>query len=64
MMVAFYSPAVVAVLTTLAVVLNTNPVHALLNLIVSFIAIAMLFFTLGAPFAGRWRLSFMQGPLW
>ncbi|MFF7710098.1 NADH-quinone oxidoreductase subunit J [Pseudomonas sp. NPDC007930] len=49
---AFYFASGVAVLATLRVITNTNPVHALLYLIISLIAIAMTFFSLGAPFAG------------
>lgn len=49
---AFYFASGVAVLATLRVITNTNPVHALLYLIISLIAIAMTFFALGAPFAG------------
>lgn len=52
MSIIFYLAAVVAVLTTLRVITNTNPVHALLSLIVSLLAVAVVFFTLGAPFAG------------
>jgi NADH-quinone oxidoreductase subunit J len=40
------------VVSTFRVITNTNPVHALLYLIVSLIAVAMTFFSLGAPFAG------------
>jgi NADH-quinone oxidoreductase subunit J len=47
----FYLIALVAITSTLRTVTNTNPVHALLNLIVSLLAIAGLFFCLGAPFA-------------
>ena len=50
--IAFYLPALVAVLATLRVITNTNPVHALLYMVISLIAIAMVFFALGAPFAG------------
>lgn len=49
---AFYLAAVVALLATVRVITNTNPVHALLNLIISLIAVAVIFFALGAPFAG------------
>jgi NADH-quinone oxidoreductase subunit J len=49
---AFYLAAGVAVMATLRVITNTNPVHALLYLIVSLLAVSMLFFSLGAPFAG------------
>ena len=49
---AFYFASGVAVVSTLRVITNTNPVHALLYLIISLIAVAMTFFSLGAPFAG------------
>src|SRR5450830_1660662 len=49
---AFYFASGIAVVSTLRVVTNTNPVHALLYLIISLIAVAMTFFSLGAPFAG------------
>ena len=49
---AFYFASGIAVVSTLRVVTHTNPVHALLYLIISLIAVAMTFFALGAPFAG------------
>ncbi|MCW6056515.1 NADH-quinone oxidoreductase subunit J [Pseudomonas fragariae (ex Marin et al. 2024)] len=49
---AFYFASGIAVVSTLRVITNTNPVHALLYLIISLIAVAMTFFSLGAPFAG------------
>ncbi|WP_022955099.1 NADH-quinone oxidoreductase subunit J [Perlucidibaca piscinae] len=52
MLYAFYIAAAVAILATLRVITNSNPVHALLNLIVSLLAVAVIFFALGAPFAG------------
>lgn len=52
MQYAFYITALIAVLATARVITNTNPVHALLNLVISLIAVAAIFFTLGAPFAG------------
>ena len=48
----FYVMAAVALISTLRVVTNTNPAHALLNLIVSLLAVAGIFFIVGAPFAG------------
>ena len=48
----FYLPAVVAVFATVMVITSTNPVHALLHLVVSLLAVAMIFFAVGAPFAG------------
>lgn len=52
MQFAFYFSGGIAVLATLAVILQTRPVHALLYLIVSLLAMSMSFFSMGAPFAG------------
>lgn len=49
---AFYSAAFVAVFSTVMVISSHNPVHALLYLVLSLLAVAMIFFTIGAPFAG------------
>ena len=49
---AFYICGLIAILATLRVVTHTNPVHALLYLIISLLAIAGVFFSLGAYFAG------------
>ena len=45
---AFYICGLIAILATLRVVTHTNPVHALLYLIISLLAIAGVFFSLGA----------------
>ena len=50
MEIIFYISAAVAMLATLMVVTRAHAVHALLYLIVSLLAVAMVFFTLGAPF--------------
>jgi len=47
----FYIAAFVAVVSTAAVILQTNIVHALIYLILSLLAVAVCFYTLGAPFA-------------
>ena len=60
---AFYIAAIVALLATVRVVTGTNPVHALLNLIVSLLAVAMIFFTLGAPFAGALEVIVYAGAI-
>ncbi len=46
----FYSGAVVAVIATLLVVVQTNVVHALIYLVLSLLAVAVVFFSVGAPF--------------
>ena len=60
---AFYFAAGVAVLSTFRVVTGTNPVHALLYLIISLIAVAMIFFSLGAPFAGALEVIAYAGAI-
>lgn len=59
----FYSSAAVAVLATFRVISGSNPVHALLNLVVSLLAIAMIFFTLGAPFAAALEMIVYAGAI-
>jgi NADH-quinone oxidoreductase subunit J len=51
MTIVFYISAVVAVIATLAAVTRMNPVHALLYFILSLLAVAIMFFVLGAHFA-------------
>jgi NADH-quinone oxidoreductase subunit J len=49
--IAFYASAAIAVFATVMTITNLNPVHALLYLIVSLLAVAVIFFIFGAPFA-------------
>lgn len=51
MTLLFYLAGVVALISTLAVITSTNVVHALVYLIISLLAVAVIFFALGAPFA-------------
>ncbi|MGB9097093.1 NADH-quinone oxidoreductase subunit J, partial [Erwinia sp.] len=60
---AFYLCGLVAVLTTLRVITHTNPVHALLYLIISLLAVAGVFFTLGAYFAGALEIIVYAGAI-
>ncbi|TXH03106.1 MAG: NADH-quinone oxidoreductase subunit J [Nevskiaceae bacterium] len=61
--ICFYIAAGVALISTLLVITGTNPVHALLNLVVSLLAVAMIFFTLGAPFAGMLEIIVYAGAI-
>ncbi|MES2491552.1 MAG: NADH-quinone oxidoreductase subunit J [Pseudomonadota bacterium] len=63
MEICFYVAAAVAVLSTFLVVTGKNPVHALLYLVVSLFAVAMIFFTLGAPFAGALEIIVYAGAI-
>lgn len=60
---AFYIAALVAVLATIRVITHTNPVHALLYLIVSLLAISAVFFSLGAYFAGALEIIVYAGAI-
>lgn len=51
MMLLFYLAGAVALIATFAVITSTNVVHALVYLIISLLAVAVIFFVLGAPFA-------------
>lgn len=63
MEIAFYIASAIAILATLRVITNANPVHALLSLIVSLLAVAVIFFTLGAPFAGALEVIVYAGAI-
>ena len=59
----FYIAAVIAVLSTLMVVTRTNLVHALLYLVVSLFAVAVVFYTLGAPFVAALEVIVYAGAI-
>lgn len=46
----FYTASAISILATIMVITRTNGVHALLWLILSLLSVAMVFYTLGAPF--------------
>lgn len=60
---AFYISALVAILATLRVITSTSPVHALLYLIVSLLAVSGVFFSLGAHFAGALEIIVYAGAI-
>lgn len=51
MIALFYLAGLIAVIATVAMVLQSNVVHALLYLILSLLSVAVIFYTVGAPFA-------------
>jgi len=63
MMWPFYLMALVAIVSTIRVVTNANPVHALLSLIVSLLAVAGIFMIVGAPFAGALEVIVYAGAI-
>ena len=54
---------VIAVLATVMMITRTSAVHALLYLTVSLLAIAMVFFVLGAPFAAALEVIIYAGAI-
>ena len=63
MVIAFYIAAVVAVLATIMVISSYNIVHALLYLVISFLAVAVVFFVLGAPFVAALEVIVYAGAI-
>lgn len=61
--ICFYIAALVAVTSTFMVITGTQPVHSLLYLVVSLLAVAAIFFTLGAPFAGALEVIVYAGAI-
>ena len=59
----FYISALVAVVSTILVITRTNAVHALLYLIVSLLAVAVIFFALGAPFIAALEVIIYAGAI-
>jgi len=59
----FYLPATVAIFATIMVVIGTNPVHALLYLVLSLLSVAMVFYSLGAPFAAALEVIVYAGAI-
>lgn len=63
MAVLFYVAGAVAIVATLLMLTRLNPVHALLYLIVSLLAVAVVFFTIGAPFMAALEVIIYAGAI-
>lgn len=63
MNITFYIAAVVAVVSTFMVITRSNPVHALLYLVVSLLSVALIFFILGAPFVAALEVIIYAGAI-
>ena len=59
----FYIASVVAVIATLMAITRYQPIHALLYLVVSFLAVAMIFLSLGAPFVAALEIILYAGAI-
>ena len=58
---AFYLSGAIAIAATLMVITGPSAVHALLYLIISLLAIAIVFFVLGAPFVAALEVIIYAG---
>lgn len=63
MIVLFYGSAFVSVFATLMTITRINVVHALLYFIVSLLALAVIFYTLGAPFVAALQVIVYAGAI-
>ena len=63
MEIAFYIASLLAVFTTAMVITRLNAVHALLYLVNSLFATAIVFFTLGAPFMAALEVIIYAGAI-
>jgi len=63
MFIAFYIAAFIAVVATLRVITCANAVHALMYLIVSLLSVAVVFYSLGAPFAATLEVIVYAGAI-
>jgi NADH-quinone oxidoreductase subunit J len=60
---AFYIASTIAILATIMVITRYNMIHALLYLVVSFLAVAVIFFMLGAPFVAALEVIIYAGAI-
>jgi NADH-quinone oxidoreductase subunit J len=63
MNIVFYLSAIVAVVSTVLVITRLNAVHALLFLIVSLLSVALIFYTLGAPYVAALEVIIYAGAI-
>jgi NADH-quinone oxidoreductase subunit J len=63
MSVTFYMAAAVAVIATAMVITRSKAIHALLYLVVSFLALAVVFYVLGAPFIAALEVIIYAGAI-
>src|ERR1700741_4556407 len=59
----FYLAGILAIIATLLAITRHHAVHALLYLIVSLLAVAVDFFTLGAPFVAALEIMIYAGAI-
>lgn len=63
MTIICYAAAIIALLSALLVIVQRNPMHALLYLILMLLSLGLVFFTLGAPFLGILQVVVYAGAI-
>ncbi len=63
MPVLFYISSFIAIAATVMVITRHQPIHALLYLVVSFMAVALIFLSLGAPFVAALEVILYAGAI-
>lgn len=63
MHIVFYLSAIIAIVATVLMISRLNAIHALLYLVVSLIAVAIVFFVLGAPLAAALEVITYAGAI-
>ncbi|HIE69002.1 MAG TPA: NADH-quinone oxidoreductase subunit J [Planctomycetes bacterium] len=63
MLPVFWIAAIVAIVSTVMVITRANAIHALLYLIVSLLAVAVMFMVLGAPFVAMLEIIVYAGAI-
>ena len=61
--VVFYFLGALTIIATLLAILQKNPVHAVIYLVNSFFALALLFYLLGAPLVAAWEVIIYAGAI-
>lgn len=63
MPVLFYISSAIAIIATIMVITRYEPIHALLYLVVSFMAVSMIFLSVGAPFVAVLEVILYAGAI-
>ncbi|MHB1635977.1 NADH-quinone oxidoreductase subunit J [Acidiferrobacter thiooxydans] len=61
--ISFYIASIVAVIATIMVITSLNTIHALLYFVVSLLAVAVIFYILGAPFIAALEVIIYAGAI-
>ena len=63
MAIVFYISSLIAIIATIMVITRHQPIHALLYLVVSFMAVAVIFLSVGAPFIAALEIIVYAGAI-